>query len=312
MAVPRRPLPLAFSLLAGAALAQQAADPDFDTRVARPAYTHTHPRAAIDESHQNFHTRGGRYKPLADLLQSDGYRVAAAPRFDSPSLHAVDLLVISNALGQLVDGPQGPGRMEPAFTPAECDAVRDWVRAGGALLLIADHAPFGEANAILAERFGVEMGKGYVLDPKNFEGNETQIVFSETNRMLGSHAILRGRNASERVRKVLSFTGQSLSVPPDAVALLKLSSSAVEAADSEEAERVMKGETAGRSAQGRAQGIAMRFGKGRVVMLGEAAMFSAQIASFDGQSYKMGMNVAGNDDRRFALNVMHWLSGSLK
>ena len=32
-----------------------------------------------------------------------------------------------------------------------CDAVRDWVKAGGALLLIADHAPMGAANQSLAK-----------------------------------------------------------------------------------------------------------------------------------------------------------------
>jgi hypothetical protein len=53
--------------------------------------------------------------------------------------------------------------MGPAFTPAECDAVRDWVRGGGALLLIADHVPWGDASAILARQFGVEMGLGIVI-----------------------------------------------------------------------------------------------------------------------------------------------------
>jgi hypothetical protein len=49
---------------------------------------------------------------------------------------------------------------------------------------------------------------------------------------------------------------------------------------------------------------------GRVVVLGEAAMLSAQVARLpDGSEIKMGMNVAGNDNRQFALNVLHWLSG---
>jgi hypothetical protein len=50
----------------------------------------------------------------------------------------------------------------------------------------------------------------------------------------------------------------------------------------------------------------MPFGKGRVAIFWEAAMFSARIATLDGQSMKMGMNVPGNDDRQLALNVMHW------
>ena len=45
--------------------------------------------------------------------------------------------------------------------------VSDWVKSGGALLLIADHAPFGGAAAALASRFGVDMSKGYTFDPEN-------------------------------------------------------------------------------------------------------------------------------------------------
>ncbi|HEX8246526.1 MAG TPA: hypothetical protein VF541_23680, partial [Longimicrobium sp.] len=63
------------------------------------------------------------------------------------------------------------------------------------------------------------------------------------------------------------------------------------------------------SAAGRAQGVAMAFGAGRVVVLGEAAMLSAQVATLPGREpMRMGMNVPGSDDQQFALNVMHWLS----
>jgi hypothetical protein len=64
------------------------------------------------------------------------------------------------------------------------------------------------------------------------------------------------------------------------------------------------------SAAGRAQALAFKFGKGRVVVQGEAAMLSAQISG--PEKSKMGMNVPGNDNRQYALNVMHWLSGLLK
>jgi hypothetical protein len=61
------------------------------------------------------------------------------------------------------------------------------------------------------------------------------------------------------------------------------------------------------SARGHAQGISMSFGKGRVVMLGEAGLLSAQV---DPLGFKMGMNAAGNDDKQLALNILHWLSGA--
>jgi hypothetical protein len=125
---------------------------------------------------------------------------------------------------------------------------------------------------------------------------------------LGEHPIVHGRNASEQVRKVLAFTGQSLTVPEHAAVLLKLGGQATESFDPEDQRKVAQGIPAGTRLEGRAQGIAMPFGKGRVAVFGEAAMFSAQVATLDGQSFKVGMNVPGTDDRQFALNVLHWLA----
>jgi hypothetical protein len=181
--------------------------------------------------------------------------------------------------------------------------VRDWVRGDGALLLIADHAPFGSAAENLAKRFGVEMSKGFAYDVANSPSeNPTFIIYSRENKMLLEHPITEGRGGSERIGRVLTFTGQSLKGPADSSILLKLSDTAKDKPDPD-----AKAET---SAAGRAQGIALKFGKGRVVVLGEAAMLSAQLAG--AENFKMGMNVPGNDDKQFALNVMHWLSGLLK
>src|SRR5262249_186862 len=70
-----RPWAVLLLVAAPRALGQQMADPDFDTKVDRPAYPKEHPVVAIDEAHANFHTAEGRYKPFADLLAADGYRV---------------------------------------------------------------------------------------------------------------------------------------------------------------------------------------------------------------------------------------------
>ena len=74
--------------------------------------------------------------------------------------------------------------------------------------------------------------------------------------------------------------------------------------------RVQVPENAAISAAGRAQGIAFDVGKGRVVVLGEAAMLSAQMTGTGGS--KFGMNRPGIDNRQLALNIVHWLSGLLK
>jgi hypothetical protein len=46
-----------------------------------------------------------------------------------------------------------------------------------------------------------------------------------------------------------------------------------------------------------------------VFVSGEAAMLTAQLSA---QDRKFGMNVEGIDNRQYALNVVHWLSGLLK
>jgi hypothetical protein len=298
---------------------QQIVDADFKTSVEKPAYARGGPTVAIDEAHSNFHTAGGEYRPFADLLTADGYRVIASTRkFDGGILAGVDVLVIANArdLAALLAGDLS----KPAFTEHECDIVRDWVRDGGSLLLIADHAPFGNAAESLGRRFGVTMGKGWAFDRASTGGITTQLDFSRENRLLGEHVIVHGRGPSEEVKHIRSFTGQSLGVPTGATILMKLSATARDAAtpadlDAEDAAARTDASTVGLHSSpvaGRAQGLAMTFGKGKVVVLGEAGLFSAQVVRYaDGTEMKFGMNVPGNDDRQFALNALHWLSGLL-
>ena len=276
----------------------QRADPDFDVKVARPAYTSTHPRILFDEAHHNFHTTSGRYKPFGQLIGNDGYQVIPnREKFSGEMLRKGDILVIANALG--AEGMGQPGASNPAFTDAECDAVRDWVRGGGSLLFITDHAPMGAAAECLARRFEVDLSKGATSDPVNSEGGETSLVFSRRNRLLGDHPITRGRDASERVDKIQTFTGTSMKGPAGSVPILKLADTAVDNSFDEEGKTI--------PAAGRAQGIALGYGKGRVVILGEAAELSAQLIGDE----KFGMNVPGLDNRQMALNIMHWLSGLL-
>jgi hypothetical protein len=328
---------------AAASLAQQVADPNFDAKVAKPAYTKNGPKVLFDEAHNNFHTASGRYKPFADLITNDGYQITPnKQKFSAETLKGFDILVISNALG--AERMNAPEASNSAFTGEECDAVRDWVKGGGALLLIADHAPMGAANQILAQRFGVDMRSAYTSDTVNYDkesGNNSFLVYTRDNGLLIDHPITKGRDAGDRINRVITFTGQSVKGPPGSVAFLKLADTAMDVPPPSQADiqaaiakarqggqsqdqapsgmnlppgatalRVQLPERAGISAAGRAQGIAFSFGKGRVVVLGEAAMLSAQVTGPGGM--KFGMNRPGIDNRQLALNIVHWLSGLLK
>lgn len=270
-----------------------------------PMFTADHPRVLIDEAHHNASTAGlfGRYFPFAALLRADGYAVSRNAAALSPTtLSRCDILVIANASGagrlqfwgfNLPVGEQGD-RGAPAFSAAEIEAVRAWVEGGASLLLIADHAPFGSASAQLAAAFGVTMRAGNVEVPGV---TSDPLAFERANGALGDHPILDG------VDRVLTFSGQSLDAPASGAILLRLPQSAIEYVE------VAHDEAAGTTTfedqpGGPAQAVALTYGAGRVVVLGEAAMLTAQVSA--GRPF--GFNTPGNDNERFARNVMAWLA----
>lgn len=180
----------------------------------------------------------------------------------------------------------------------EIETIRSWVRNGGSILLIADHYPFGAAAAKLAEAFGVTMHGGFTEVENQYpdQKDPSAIQYSRQNGLLADHPISNGRSIRERVDRVMSFTGQSFDAPRGS-AILKLPPSAVEYVPPPP-------EFQPRPAGG-AQGVAFDYGRGRVVVLGEAGMLTAQV---NDDGLRFGMNVAGFDNRQFVLNVMHWLS----
>ncbi len=297
-----------FVLIVGiTAYRAQRADYGWNPAVVNPAYDDRRPVVVIDQAHNNASTAGwsNRYWPLARLLRKDGYDVRKGTQpFSQERLDSIDVLIIANASG--APKPQFLGinipiktdkrREDPAFTDDEIRVVHAWIERGGSLLLIADHAPFGAANAALAQAFGVTMHRGFVEVEDELSD---PLLFSDENGRLGAHAILSGDSPETAVRKVMTFTGQSLDGPVDAAILLKLPGSALE--------YVGDGEQLLPEQAGAAQGLALECGKGRVVILGEAGMLTAQVA--EGEPF--GMNIPGNDNRQLALNIMHWLSRKL-
>lgn len=292
-------------LSASCASAQQQPDPDADVSVEKPAHVANHPRVAIDEAHNNFHTMGNRFSPFAKLMASDGCEVVANKAlFTAESLAKLDVLVIANA--------GGDDENEPVFTEAEINALDAWVRGGGALLLIADHAPYGRLAMDVGARFGIEMRNCYTLDEEHAasSGQASHIAYTVENGLLADHPITRGRDEAERIRRAVTYTGQSLSVPENATAMLKLGESAVDRIYGLKDGQPVVTDTP--SAAGRAQMLAIEHGEGRIVVGAEAAMFSAQIVPRgDDEPFRMGFNRPGSDDRQLALNVMRWLTRAL-
>ena len=135
-----------------------------------------------------------------------------------------------------------------------------------------------------------------VADQSPGQTDPGEIEFSHANGLIGAHPIATGRSPHEQIRCLRSFTGQSLDAP-DAVIILKLPANAAEYFPNEPKPRPV----------GSAQGVALEYGRGRVVALGEAAMLTAQTEN----GARWGMNTPGLDNKQFALNIMHWLSRAL-
>ncbi len=286
--------------------AQQIADTSFKPPIHDPAYrVGRGPVVMLDEAHFNFHTAEGRYQPFSELLRRDGYVVKASSlKFSKASLKGGQILVIANPLAER-NQTDWSLPTPSAFSDEEIEAVRDWVKGGGSLLLIADHMPFPGAAEKLALAFGVRFSNGYAVDPKA----QGPMLFKLSDGSLKDHPITRGRADAEKVDSVATFTGSAFQVDGNAQPLLVFGSTAMSLMTSV-AGQITK-ETPRVPVKGWYQGAVMRFGKGRVCVFGEAAMFSAQLAGPNRNPMGMNAPIAAQNPQ-FLLNVMHWLSGKLK
>jgi hypothetical protein len=305
----RSSLMAALLLVVSTASAQQVPDLAFAPAIERPEYDNGRGLVVlVDAAHLNFHTADGGYMAFANLLRRDGYRVASSTEaFSAETLGRADVLVIANAMHEDSRAAFAPLPSRPAFTESEVAAVEQWVRGGGALLLIADHMPIAGHTETLAAAFGVRFHNGFALDAR---GNG-EITFRRSEGSLVPGLVADGRSAGERVEVVTTFTGQAFRLDPglDAEPLL-LVPEGFEVLLPEVAWQFSE-RTPRIPAANLLQGALVRYGEGRVAVFGEAAAFTAQVAG--PQRLPVGMNSPrAPDNARYLLNVLHWLGGTLR
>ena len=293
-------------LLPGMMFSQQRPDLNYHPRIADPAYAPGKgPVVFIDEGHFDLNTKNGRYKPFADVLERDGYVVKGYKgKFTEEGLSKGKILVVSNALNKKNVG-HWYLPTPSAFTNEEIEAVKKWVSNGGSLFLIADHMPMPGAAKALAAAFGFEMTNGFAINP-NHQG---PAVFSLKDGTLTKSILTTGRNKKESVRRIATFTGQAFRIPKEATPILTFNGNYVDYLP-DTAWR-FNSKTRRYSAQGMSQGAFRKFGKGKIVVFGEAAMFNAQLIGL--RKIKAGMNSPIADQNyKLLLNIIHWLDGKLK
>lgn len=287
--------------------AQQRADTLFRFDITSPRYVSGKgPIILLDEAHHNFHTTAGRFRPFVEFLRQDGYVVKSNLQAFTPErLNAARILVIANALNA-ANTEVWTLPTPSAFTEDEISTLTSWVHSGGSLFLIADHMPFPGAAEKLAASFGFTFYNGFAMRKKGDISPGGALnrpdIFTPGHGLIEG-PITQGSEPHERVTSVRTFTGQAFGLPPKATPLIVLD---------DQYELLMPRtawqfttETTVLPAAGLAQGASLNYGKGRVVVFGEAAMFSAQVQR---DSVRMGMNAPdARQNPQFLLNIIHWL-----
>ena len=285
---------------------QQVADTLYSPKIQNSVYEPGEgPVVFIDEGHHNFHTKNGRYKAFSNLLERDGYKVKEYKgKFNENNLSEGKILVISNALNEInVEDWVLPN--PSAFSKTEIEVVKIWVNAGGSLFLIADHMPMAGAAKDLAMMFEFEFTNGFVFDTIN----RGPAYFNLKEKTLTESIITKGRDSSESVDQIATFTGQAFKIPDDANPILTFNKNYVNMLP--DTAWIFDNKTTKFNVEGWSQGAYKKYGKGRIVVFGEAAMFSAQLAGTEKR--KMGMNnKVAPQNYQLLLNIIHWLDGVIE
>jgi hypothetical protein len=273
----------------------QQPDPDFIPQNTKSTFSKSNsPVVFIDEAHNNFLTKNGRYKPFSQVLSSDGYTVkSSTEKLTLAYLKQANILVIATALDKNRKDWAPP--FGDAFEKNEIDVIKQWVSEGGSLFLVADHTPFPKVIEKLSAAFGIKFSNGHVRDA----------LFHLDNKSLVEHSITKGGSHLERITQVKTFGGSAFQIPAGAHPLLILGKDSISTVP--EIPFQVANKTPRVLMDGWYQGAALEVGKGRVAVFSEGMTFSSQITVSTGKKYGL-ISDGAEQNEQFLLNVMHWLS----
>ncbi|HEY5122511.1 MAG TPA: hypothetical protein VIK14_02115, partial [Ignavibacteria bacterium] len=181
--------------------AQQVADTTYKFFIYQAAFQKGEsPVIYIDEAHNNFHTKGGRFFAFSKLLEQDGYRVKRQNEaiMNADMLNACKILVIANPL-HVSNVNRWTLPTPSAFSTDEISNIKQWVENGGSLFLIADHMPFSGAAYDLSKAFGFEFINGFSITG---EGSWPPSVFTFETGTLQNSPVTSGIKDYEKIDKV--------------------------------------------------------------------------------------------------------------
>lgn len=281
--------------------AQPTVDTTFRVSIIKPMFQYQEgPKVLIDEAHNNLHRKEGGLYSFTRMIEEDGGQVFSNDgEFTTELLKEYDILIIANALHESnVRSWQNP--CPSAFTEDEIEAIASFVETGGSLLFIADHMPYGGAAQDLAKRFGVFWSNSFAMQNGRHWPPST---FDRSNNTLLDSPVTEETAYGKKVSSIGTFTGSVFKAPSSAFPFLIYDDS--HALLMPEVAWQFSNETKNESAEGWQQGACMKYGKGKIVLLGEAAMITAQVRG----NTEIGMNSPdAPENAKLALNIFHYLA----
>ena len=285
-------------------MGQQVADEAFNYHISAPQYrTASGPIIIFDEAHNNASTLRGAYAGFGKLLTSDGYKIrSSAEKVTFELLKNVKIYVTGNAMYDMEDWNL-PARS--AFSQEEINVLSKWVASGGSLFMVTDHMPCGASVNELAGRFGINIINGFAIRTDGLPE-----VFSKGKHNLKSNEITSARG--KEIDSIMCWGGTGFIVPPQAHVISALGENYHIYLPSEvsQIKKRLADTIPYISGTGLVNGAYLSFGKGRIVVFGDGAPFSAQIQGI--KSAKRGMNhPSATQNAQFLLNIIHWLDRKL-
>ncbi|TYB60970.1 ThuA domain-containing protein [Nonomuraea sp. PA05] len=202
-------------------------------------------RRELAESINPAHPDDNSYARAAGLLRHLGHTVTAHPSgpLGPDVLAGQDVLVIAHPSGDRWERTTGQG--SPVFTAEELDAVEAFVAGGGGLVVLAEEEQdkYGNNLRALLARFGVDVRHTTVRDPRHAHRDVATWVLGERSSDLG---LLAG------VRTACFYRAGTLAA--DGAQVLFATSATADPA-------------------GEPLAVALRHGKGRVVVFADSDLF---------------------------------------
>ncbi|MBG0829254.1 hypothetical protein HS041_15910 [Planomonospora sp. ID67723] len=229
------------------------------------------PRVLFDEAHSESwtirrevaetmnpgHPDDNSYARAAGLLCRLGHTVSAHTEgaVTAGVLAAADAFVIAHPSAGRWERTTGLG--SPVFAPDELDAIEDYVRGGGGLVVLAEceQDKYGNNLAELLARFGVGVEHATVQDPKHAHNGVASWILGVPGET-AQEDLLAGAG------RACFYRAGVLTAPEDATVLFSTSPTADPA--------------------GRPLAVAVRHGAGRVVVVADSDLFGDDsIADYD-------------------------------